>query len=145
MTVPLNALYVSTQCMSKSSRPEVFCRKGVLRYFGKFTGKHLCHSLFFSKVAGLKACNFTKKEAVAQVFSCKFCQISKNTFSYRIPLVAASVCLNVCLHLRQNVSCVKFMKSIELDTKFAVSLILKSLLTSKNKIKAHLNWVNWNF
>ena len=84
-------------------------------------------------------------DSVAQVFSCKFCEISKNTFFYRIPLVAASVCLNVCLHLRQNVSCVKFMKSIELDTKFAVSLILKSLLTSKNKIKAHLNWVNWNF
>ena len=25
-----------------------------------------------------------------QVFSCEFCEISKNTFSYRIPLVAAS-------------------------------------------------------
>ena len=34
-------------------------------------------------------CNFIKKEALAQVFSCEFCQISKNTFSYRTPLVAA--------------------------------------------------------
>ena len=25
----------------KSSRPEVFCKKGVLRNFAKFTGKHL--------------------------------------------------------------------------------------------------------
>ena len=41
----------------KSSRPEVFCKKGVLRDFAKFTGKHLCQSLFFSKVAGLQACN----------------------------------------------------------------------------------------
>ena len=32
--------------------PEVFCKKkGVLRNFAKFTGKHLCQSLFFIKVA----------------------------------------------------------------------------------------------
>ena len=36
---------------SRSSRPEVFCKKGVLRNFAKFTGKHLCQSLFFNKVA----------------------------------------------------------------------------------------------
>ena len=28
--------------MRRSSRPEVFCKKGVLRNFIKFTGKHLC-------------------------------------------------------------------------------------------------------
>ena len=33
--------------------PGVFCKKGVLRNFAKFTGKHLCQSLFFNKVAGL--------------------------------------------------------------------------------------------
>ena len=27
---------------------------------------------------------------MCQVFSCEFCEISKNTFSYRTPLVAAS-------------------------------------------------------
>ena len=27
---------------SRSSRPEVFCKEGVLRNFAKFTGKHLC-------------------------------------------------------------------------------------------------------
>ena len=32
-----------------------------------------------------------QKEALTQVFSCEFCQISKNTFFHRIPLVAASV------------------------------------------------------
>ena len=39
----------------RSSRPEVFCKKGVLRNFTKFTGKHLCMSLFFNKVAGQPA------------------------------------------------------------------------------------------
>ena len=31
-----------------------------------------------------------KKETLAQVFSCEYCEISKNTFSYRAPPVAAS-------------------------------------------------------
>ena len=39
-----------------------------------------------------EACNFVKKEALAQAFSCEFCEISKNTFFHRTPLVAASVC-----------------------------------------------------
>ena len=61
---------------------EVFFRKGVLRNFAKFAGKHQCQSLFFNKVAGVRP--------LAQVFSCEFCEISKNTFSYRTPPVAAS-------------------------------------------------------
>ena len=36
------------------------------------------------------ACNFIKKETLTQVFSCEFCEISKNIFSYRTPPVAAS-------------------------------------------------------
>ena len=72
----------------RSSRPDVFCKKDVLRNFAKFTGKYLRQSLFFNKVQ--QACNFIKKETLAQVFSCKFCKISNNT-SYRTPLVAASV------------------------------------------------------
>ena len=53
--------------------PEVFCKKDVLRNFTKFTGKHLCQSLFFNKIVGL--------ETLAQVFSCEFCEMSKNIFS----------------------------------------------------------------
>ena len=36
----------------RSSRLDVFCKKGVLRKIPKLTGKHLCQSLFFNKVAG---------------------------------------------------------------------------------------------
>ena len=35
-------------------------------------------------------CNFIKKETLVKVFSCEFCEIFKNTFFYRTPLVAAS-------------------------------------------------------
>ena len=51
----LTALYVIhyldfQYTRSRSSRPEVFCKKGVLRNLTKFTEKHLCQSLFFNKV-----------------------------------------------------------------------------------------------
>ena len=64
--------------MNRIRRPDVFCKKGVFSNFSKFTGKNLCQSLYFNKVAGL------------QVLSCEICEISKNTFSYRTPPVAAS-------------------------------------------------------
>ena len=47
-------------------------------------------SLFFDKVAGLRPATLSKKH-LAQVFSCEFCGISKNAFSYRTPLVAAYI------------------------------------------------------
>ena len=50
-----------------------------------------CARVSFLKKLQAEACNFIKKETVAQVFSCKFCGFCKNTFSYRTPLVAASV------------------------------------------------------
>ena len=37
-----------------------------------------------------QACNFIKKETLAQVFSCEFCEIFKNMFFYRTPPVTAS-------------------------------------------------------
>ena len=48
----------------KSSCPEVFCKKGVLRNFAKFTGKHLCQE--------------------------NTCEISKNTYFNRTSPLAAS-------------------------------------------------------
>ena len=53
----------------------MFCIKGVLKYFAKFTGKHLY---------------FIKKETVAQLLSCEFYEIFKNNFFYGTPVVAAS-------------------------------------------------------
>ena len=61
----------------------MFCKKGILRSFTKkFTGKHLCQRLFFNKI-----------ETQAQVFSCEFCEISKNTIFYKTPLMAVGMIL----------------------------------------------------
>ena len=83
----------------------MFCNKGVLRNFVRLTGKHLRKSLwhrcfpvkFVKFLRTLEACNFVKKEYLAQVFSCEFCKISKNIFSYRTPSVAASVYPRLCI------------------------------------------------
>ena len=48
--------------------PQVYYKKCVIKNFAKFTGKHMC-----------QACNFIKKETLAEVFSCEFCEIFKNT------------------------------------------------------------------
>ena len=80
--------------MYRSSRPEVFYKKGALRNLAKFTGKHLCQRLFFNKVGRLRPTTLLKKSLWHRCFSCEFCEISKNTFFYRTPRVAASGCIN---------------------------------------------------
>ena len=69
----------------RSSHRRCSVRKGTLRNFTKFTGKHLCQSLCFNK-----ACNFIKIEFMAMVFSCEFCEISMNTFFTEHVWVTAS-------------------------------------------------------
>ena len=52
--------------------PEVFCKKGVLRNFAKFTGKHLCQSLFSNKVADLRPTTLLKKRLWRRCFPVNF-------------------------------------------------------------------------
>ena len=52
----------------RSSRPEVSCKKGVLKNFAKFTGNQPAF------------CNFIKNETLAQLFSSEICEISKSNF-----------------------------------------------------------------
>ena len=81
------------QCYFRSSRllQEVFYKKGVLRNFAKFTGKHPRQSLFFNKVI--------KKETVAMCFPVNKCKISKYTSFYRRPPAAVSVTCNLPVQL----------------------------------------------
>ena len=60
--------YRSYKNFDGSSRQEVFCKKGILRNFAKFPGKHLCQSLFFNKVAGLRPATLLKRDSGTGVF-----------------------------------------------------------------------------
>ena len=72
-------IFIGMSSFLRNSHRSCSIRKGVLRNSTKFTGKHLCQSLFLIKLQ-VSACNFIKKETLAQVFFCEFCEISKNTF-----------------------------------------------------------------
>ena len=50
----------------------MFCEKGFLKYFAKFAGKHLCQSLFFNKVAGLRPAALLKKRLLHRCFPVNF-------------------------------------------------------------------------
>ena len=54
------------EIMFKSRHPEMLCKKGVLRNFTKFPGKHLCQSLFFNKVLGLQL--YQKRDSGTGIF-----------------------------------------------------------------------------
>ena len=93
---PFMQLSILLKKLSRSSLPDVFCKKSVLRNFAKFTGKHLCQNLFFNEVACLgvssimfsttllkrdsQACSFMKKETLAQMISCEFFEIFRTLF-----------------------------------------------------------------
>ena len=59
---------------------EVFFKKGVLKNFANFTGKHLCWSLFFNKVADLRVCNFIKKRLQQRYVPVKLAKFYEHLF-----------------------------------------------------------------
>ena len=63
----------------RSSRPELFCKKGALRNFAKFTGKHLCQSLF-NKVIGLRPATLLKKRLWHRCFPKNFAKFLRTPF-----------------------------------------------------------------
>ena len=77
-----SANHIETVLLHKprSCRPELFCKKGVLRNFAKFTGKHLCQGLFFNKVAGLRPATLLKKRLWHRCFSVNFAKFLRAPF-----------------------------------------------------------------
>ena len=83
--------YLSTMAMSvpqfkdfwkqrQKQPPDVLCKKGVLRNFAKFTGKHLCQRPFFNKVAGMSPATLLKKSRWHRCFPVKFAKFLRTTF-----------------------------------------------------------------
>ena len=56
-------------------------KKGVLRNSTKFTGKHLCQSLFFNKFAGLRPATSSKKRLWHRRFPVNFVKFLSTHFS----------------------------------------------------------------
>ena len=51
--------YMKLNYLMIQKQPKVIYRKGDIKNFAKFTGKYMCQSLFFNKVAGLGSATLT--------------------------------------------------------------------------------------
>ena len=63
-----------------SSHRRFSIRKGVLRNFAKFTGKHQCQSLFFNKLAGLRPATLLKRRLWHRCFPMNFSKFLTTPF-----------------------------------------------------------------
>ena len=93
----------------KSSHQRCSVKKGVLRNFAKYTGKHLCQSLLFNKVAGLRPAPSLKKILCHRCFPVNLAKFLRTPFlpktSGRLPLLVyfnKNVALRVVNCLIQN-------------------------------------------
>ena len=82
----------------RSIRPEVFFKIDVRTDFAKFTGKHLCQGLCFTKVPGLRPATLFKKKNPGQLFFCQI-WIFENTYFEEHLRTAAFVSRGIPLFL----------------------------------------------
>ena len=67
--------------LKENNRSKMLYKIGVLKSFTKYTRKRLCRSLCFNNGSCRPgAWEFIKDKTPLQVFSYKFCQVSKNKF-----------------------------------------------------------------
>ena len=84
-----NVCFWPVKSMMRSSRPDVLCKKSVLRNFTKFTGKHMCQSFFFNNVAHHRPATLLKKRLWRRCFPVNFVEFLWTPF-FRTPQAAAS-------------------------------------------------------
>ena len=73
-------IYLHERALSRSSHQRCSLKKGVLRNFAKLTGKFLCQSLFFNKVAGLRPATLLKKRLRHKCFPVNFVKFLRTPF-----------------------------------------------------------------
>ena len=96
--------FTTNKCRSSHQRCSV--RKGDLGNFAKFRGKHLCQSLFFNKVAGLKPSISLKKRLWHRCFPRILRNFEKQLFyTERLWTTASTSTRNVSTYTTRN-SCI---------------------------------------
>ena len=90
MTEPIIIIFLKkNETMQNSETVTQRCSaKKVFLEISQNSQENICARV--SLLVKLQRATFIKREILAQVFSCEFFEISKNTSSYRPPLVAAS-------------------------------------------------------
>ena len=101
----------------KQSSDSCYMQKGVLRNLTQFTGQHLCQSLLFNKVAGLRPATLLKKRLWHRCFPVnfeKFLRIPflKNT-SGRLFLHIWTRCPGWKISLKNHVNMARLLMQIQ--------------------------------
>ena len=112
----------------------VFCEKCVLRNFTKFTGKHLCWSLFFNK-----------EKTMTKVFSDKVWKISKNNFFTEHLRTTASKSCAVKIKMRRKRISYKEDRQVRLQVTtidYELPQVITSKHCSKNEVFHSVNVTN---
>ena len=74
------SLQLQTKTIIRSSHRRCSVKKGVLKNFTKFTGKHLFQSLLFNNVAGLMPATLLKNRLWRRCFPVNFVKILRTPF-----------------------------------------------------------------
>ena len=84
----------------RSSHQRCSLKKVFFKNFTKFTGKHLCWSLFFNKVSGLRPAILLKKKLQQRCFPVNFVKFLRTSFlqntSQRLLLFAIHLTISFC-------------------------------------------------
>ena len=95
---------------SRSSCRRCCVRKVVLRNFAKFTGKHLCQSLFLNEVAGFRPETLLKKRLWHRRFPVNFAKFLKTPF---LKKTSGRVLILVLTYLRGYVDTGAYAKILQ--------------------------------
>ena len=139
----------SDSFMDRGSRPEVFCKKDVVRNFTRFTGQHLCQSLVFNKAAGLNPGILLKKRLWHRCFPVNFVKFGakplciehlwwllKNRITYQFTwreitnLIMVIICINnlMVAVFRQHLFKVKDPVRKSMIVKVTIKLVVPCVL-----------------
>ena len=65
-------LFTALGAFYRGGCSQIYFSKGALKNFAKFTGKHLCQSLFFNNIVGLRPATLLKKRLLHMCFPVNF-------------------------------------------------------------------------
>ena len=85
-----SAIKLDAMCLHAVAVTRRCSVKQVLLEISQNSRENTCAKVCFLIKLQAEICNFIKTEILAQVFSCEFCKIFKNIFSYRTSPVTAS-------------------------------------------------------
>ena len=126
----------------------MFFKISVLKNFAIFTGKHLCWGLFLTKWQAWRDAIYWK-ETSTQVLSCEYCEIFKNSFFHRTPLVAAFVLrnylwwCNLFLAILPKIDFIRKTPSWVFFAKFSLELFLRQPV-EYFAIRCYIRWlIRW--